>query len=132
MIGLDTNVVVRYLTQDDPKQSLVATRLFERTLSADELGYISAIVLCEIAWVLADCYAADRSRIREVIVGLLSSRQIVVEEADVVWKALRAWDGTLADFSDALIAQVVLARGGDRTVTFDRAAAKVKGFELLG
>jgi len=131
VIGLDTNVVVRYLAQDDAKQSASATRFIERTLSPENPGYITSITLCEIVWVLAECYGADRARLRAVIEGLLSARQLTVEESEVVWRALRTWDASSADFSDALIGEVVAARGGGKTVTFDRAAAKLPGFELL-
>lgn len=131
MIGLDTNVIVRYVVQDDPRQAALATRLFERTLSAEEPGFVTCITLCEAAWVLAECYSADRERIAKVIEGLLASKQIVVEQADAAWKALRAWKGSSADFADALIGQIVAAHEGAKTVTFDRAAAKLPGFELL-
>jgi len=131
VIGLDTNVIVRYLAQDDARQSAAATRFIERALSPENPGFITGITLCEVAWVLAECYGADRARIRSVLEGLLSSKQLMVDEADLAWKALRAWDTSSADFSDALIGQIVAARGGDKTVTFDRAAAKLQGFELL-
>ena len=131
MIGLDTNVIVRYLVQDDPRQSAAATRCVERTISPENPGFIAGITLCEVVWVLAECYGADRARIKSVMEGLLTSKQLAVEAADLVWKALRAWDVSSADFSDALIGQIVVARGGEKTVTFDRAAAKLPGFELL-
>ena len=131
MIGLDTNVVIRYLVQDDASQSAAATRLLERVVSPDLRGLITGITLCEIVWVLTECYAADRDRIESVIEGLLSSRQLVVEEADIVWNALHDWRASNADFSDALIGRQVTARGGEKTVTFDRAAAKLSSFELL-
>jgi predicted nucleic-acid-binding protein len=131
LIGLDTNVVVRYLVQDDATQSAAATRLMERVLSTERPGLITGITLCEIVWVLAECYGADRDRIESVIEGLLASRQIVIEESEIVWNALRDWRGSSADFSDALIGRQVLARGGEKTVTFDRAAAKLPRFELL-
>ena len=131
MIGLDTNVIVRYLAQDDPRQSQAATRLFERTLSAEQPGFVSLIALCELAWVLADCYEADKARIRDVLEGLLGSKQIVVEETDLVWKALRAWEKSSADFSDALMEQVMVAQGCDKSVTFDKAAARLPTFSLL-
>lgn len=131
MIGIDTNVIVRYLVQDDPAQSAIATRFVEHSISPEEPGFITGITLCELVWVLAECYGANRKRIKEVLAGLLSARQLVVEEADVVWKALRDWEVSSADFSDALIGQIVAARGGDKTVTFDRAAGKLPGFELL-
>ena len=131
MIGLDTNVVVRYLVQDDPTQSAAATRLVERVLTDEEPGFVTAVTLCEIVWVLAECYEADRERIEAVIEGLLTSRQLLLEHADVVWSALADWRGSAADFSDALIGRLVVARGGAKTVTFDRAAAKLPSFELL-
>jgi predicted nucleic-acid-binding protein len=131
LIGLDTNVVVRYLVQDDPAQSAAATRLMEGSLSADVPGFITGITLCEIVWVLAECYEADRGRIGSVIEGLLASRQLIVEDSEIVWNALHDWRKSSADFSDALIGRKVITRGGEKTVTFDRAAAKLPGFELL-
>ena len=131
MIALDTNVVVRYLTQDDARQAALASRLFERTLSAERPGFVSLITLCEIAWVLAESYQADKARIRSVMEGLLASKQILVEEAELVWKALRAWEKSSADFSDALMGQAAAAQGCEKIVTFDKSAAKLPGFELL-
>jgi predicted nucleic-acid-binding protein len=131
VIGLDTNVIVRYLVQDDPKQSAAATRFIEGVVSAERPGFITGITLCEVVWVLTECYGADRRRIKEVLEGLLSAKQLVVEEAELAWKALRAWEASAADFSDALIGQIVAVQGGEKTVTFDRAAAKLPGFEFL-
>jgi predicted nucleic-acid-binding protein len=131
VIGLDTNVVVRYLAQDDPRQSAAATRVFERTLSSEKPGFVSVVTMCEVAWVLVDCYRADRDRIRAVIEGLLGSKQIQVQSAELVWKALRAWQGSAADFSDALIGELALSEGAAKTLTFDKAAAKLARFELL-
>jgi predicted nucleic-acid-binding protein len=131
LIGLDTSVVVRYLVQDDPAQSAAATRLMERVLSTELPGFITGITLCEIVWVLTECYDADRDRIGSVIEALLASRQLVVEESEIVWNALHDWRKSSADFSDALIGRKVIARGGEKTVTFNRAAAKLPGFERL-
>jgi predicted nucleic-acid-binding protein len=64
VIALDTNVVIRYVTQDEPRQAAAATRLFEKTLSAENPGFVAATTLCEIAWVLADCYGANKAHIR--------------------------------------------------------------------
>lgn len=124
-------VVVRYLVQDDPKQSAAATRLFERGLSAANPGFVSLVTLCQIAWVLAGCYGADRPAVRSVVEGLLAAKQVVVEDAELVWRALRAWEGSAGDFSEALIGQILAARGCERTVTFDKAAARLPRFELL-
>ena len=131
MIGIDTNVLVRYLAQDDPKQSAVATRFIEGRLTTENPGFVSTITLCEIAWVLADSYGADRKRIRDAMEGLLATKQLVIERSELVWKALRAWEGVPADFSDALIGQLAIAHGGEKTVTFDRTAARLPGFEFL-
>lgn len=131
MIGLDTNVIVRYVTQDDARQAAAASRLFERILTVERPGFVGLITLCEVAWVLADCYEADKPRIAAVIEGLLGTRQLMVEEAEIVWKAMRAWEKSSADFSDVLVGQILAARGCEKVVTFDRAAAKLPGFELL-
>ena len=131
MIGLDTNVIVRYLAQDDPRQSAAATRLMEKSLSPANPGFIAVVTLCEVAWVLAGPYQADRQQLRSVIEGLLETREIEIESAELVWKALRAWEGTPAGFSDALIGEVCAAKGARKVVTFDKAAAKLPSFELL-
>ena len=131
MIGLDTNVVIRYLVQDDPQQSALATQFIETVLSPVDPGFVTLVTLCEIGWVLSECYETDKRTLRAVIEGLLTSKQIVIQEAELVWKALRALDAMAADFSDALIGQVALAAGCRTVVTFDKGAAKLAGFELL-
>jgi predicted nucleic-acid-binding protein len=131
VIGLDTNVVVRYLTQDDPKQAPIATRLMEKALSSDEPGFISLVVLAEVVWVLVSLYSVDRAGVAEVIGGLLTTEQLRMESAELVWRAKRRYEGSKADFSDALIAECAVSAGCKRSVTFDRAAAATSGFELL-
>ncbi|MDH5537428.1 MAG: hypothetical protein OEZ08_17895, partial [Betaproteobacteria bacterium] len=79
VIGFETNVIVRCPVQDDPKQSAAAIRLFERSLLADSPGYITGVTLCEVAWVLTECYGAGRARIKDVLDGLLASRQLAIE-----------------------------------------------------
>lgn len=131
MIGIDTNVLVRYLAQDDPKQSAIATRFIEGRLAVENPGFVSTVTLCEMVWVLAESYGADRKRIRDVIEGLLATKQLVIERSELVWRSLRVWEGVPADFSDALIGQLAIAHGAEKTVTFDRTAARLAGFELL-
>lgn len=131
MIGLDTNVVVRYLTQDDPKQSQIVTRLMEKTLSSDEPGFISLVVLAEVVWVLTSLYSVDRASVSEIVSGLLTTEQLRVENAELVWQAKRRYEASKADFSDALIAECAVAAGCKRAVTFDRSAAATSGFDLL-
>ena len=131
MIGIDTNVLVRYLTQDDAEQAGLATRFIEQVITPENPGHITCVTLCELVWVLSECYDADHALIKAVIEGLLSSKQLNVESPELVWGALRDWTEFGSDFSDALIGRLVLARGGVSIVTFDRAASKLPGFELL-
>lgn len=132
MIGLDTNVVIRYLVQDDKKQSAVASRFIEKSLTTDAPGYINHIILCEIVWVLQRCYSVNKQQVREIIEGLLTTKQFIVEDVEVAWKALRSFDANNADFCDALIGQENTHSGCEHTVTFDKKAASLPGFDLLG
>ena len=131
MIGLDTNVVIRYLVQDDKKQSAAATRFIEKSLTADVPGYINHITLCEIVWVLQRCYDVTKQQLRDIIEGLLTTKQFIVENVEVAWKALRGYDANRADFCDALIGQANIHSGCEHTVTFDKKAASLPGFDLL-
>lgn len=131
MIGLDTNVLVRYFTEDDPAQARVAARLIEQKLSAESPGHVSCIVLAELAWVLARSYGSPKATIIEIIEGLLASPALVIEQKAAVRQALQAHRGSGGDFADCLIAQVSAAAGCEATLTFDRAAARLPGFRLL-
>ena len=130
MIGIDTNVLVRYMAQDEPVQSPLATRLIEEECSASTPGYISLVVLVELVWVSESCYDASRADIAQIVRRLLSIRQLVVQEAEVVWKALRRFEGNKADFADGLGQQLALAAGCSSVMTFDKVAARV-GMSLL-
>lgn len=131
MIGLDTNVLVRYVVQDDPQQSAAATRLIEHKLSAEDPGFVTLIGLAELEWVLEDCYKADRRQVATVIEGLLTTKQILVEQSDVAWRALRQWKDSASDLSDALIGELSIAAGCKSVATFDKGASKLAGFEQL-
>ena len=130
MTGLDTNVLVRYIMQDDARQAPLATRLIE-SLSAQAPGYVALVAVVELAWVLGSAYALDRSQLVAVFEGLLRTKELRVEDAETVWKALRVFQGSSADFADCLIACSNAASGCSRTMTFDRAAAKSAGMTLM-
>lgn len=130
MIGLDTHLLVRYLTQDDPRQAAVANRLIETELSEKQQGFVPHIVLVEMIWVLESCYDQKKEALVAVIESLLSTKQIIVERAEVVHLALKKYRAGNADFSDALVLTVCEASGCERTVTFDRKAAAI-GMEKL-
>lgn len=132
MIGLDTNVLVRYLAQDDKAQSALATRLVEGSLSQDQPGYIPAVVLAELVWVLESNYQLDREQIAELLEALFRTQQLKFEERDAASQALGDYRPGKADYVDCLIQHLAARAGCSHTVTFDRAAARLSGMRLLG
>ncbi|HEU0195815.1 MAG TPA: type II toxin-antitoxin system VapC family toxin [Nevskiaceae bacterium] len=130
MIGIDTNVLVRYLVQDEPQQAARVTRLLE-SLSAEEPAFVSVVVLAETVWVLESCYAADIDQIEKVVETLLRTDAVHVAAVDVVWRALRRFKADRGDFADTLIAELAKAAGCRTVYTFDRAAAKRAGMTPL-
>jgi predicted nucleic-acid-binding protein len=130
LIGLDSNVLVRYLTQDDRAQAARATRLIERELSEREPGHISLIVLVETCWVLRRLYGASPEELRATVRDLLDTRQFSIEQRVAVVQALAKLEEKSGDLADALIVQVAAAAGCEKTVTFDKSAAKL-GMTLL-
>ncbi len=130
MIGLDTNIVVRYLTHDDPAQTAAAVRVMD-SLSSDTPGFLSLIVIVELAWVLEVSYRFRKKEIEQVLETLLRSRELVIERAEVVAQALRRFSASRADFSDCLIERCGHAVECKHTVTFDQKAASGAGMLLL-
>ncbi|QEA13223.1 PIN domain-containing protein [Comamonas flocculans] len=130
MIGLDTNVLVRYIMQDDAAQSAKATALIESLDSANP-GFVGMVVIAELYWVLSSCYALGAGQFQQALQLLVQSRQIVVENADTVLRALRAFAGGKADFPDCLIACAAASAGCARTVSFDVKATRHAGMSLL-
>lgn len=130
MIGVDSNVLVRYVTQDDLVQSPVATRLLE-SFTPEDPGFVSLVALIETVWVLRSSYDATRSQIQHVVEMLLRASGLVVEQRDLVWAALRAYDRGNADFGDYLIEGAGHGAGCEFTLTFDRDAASTAGMRLL-
>jgi predicted nucleic-acid-binding protein len=130
MIGLDTNVLVCYIMQDDAKQAPRATRLVE-SLSADAPGFVPLVAVVELAWVLSSAYDLKREQLVQAFEGLLRTKELVIERAEVVWQALRAFQAANTDFADCLIARSAASAGCEKTMTFDRDAAKSAGMTLL-
>jgi len=130
MIGLDTNVLVRYIAQDDQKQSAVASELIE-SLTASSAGFIALVSVVELVWVLQSSYQSSKSEIIVVLETLLRTRELTLENAETVWQALRRFSESNADFADCLIERSANAAGCDHTVTFDSKAAKTAGMQRL-
>lgn len=130
MIGLDTNVLVRYLAQDDAVQSSKASALVE-SLTVDDPGYVTQVALVEVVWVLGSLYAAERGDIAKIVETILRTRELVVESAETVWKALRLFSSSKADFADCLIERACHDAKCEYTATFDTKAAKTAGLRLI-
>lgn len=130
MIGLDTNVLARYIMQDDAKQSRLASELMD-ALTADAPGFIPLVSIVELVWVLSSCYGLERVQLVAALEGLLRTNQVVVENAEVVWRAVRNFRDTSGDFADCLVERSAAAAGCERTMTFDKAAAKNCGMTLV-
>jgi len=130
MIGLDTNVLVRYIVQDDPKQSAKATRLIE-SLTAAEPGFVSVIALVELVWVLSSFYGWSRDQVAQTLDLLLRSKELIIDRADLVLKAVRVFRAGSADFADCLIERTGAAAGCRQTMTFDVGASKSAGMTLV-
>ena len=124
MIGLDTNVLVRYITQDDPQQSEVANHLIETRCSRSNPGHIGQIVLCELVWVLRRAYGYDKEQLLGLLDQLLVTAELDIENEQLARRALSAWRDGAADYSDYLIALSNQADGCEVTYSFDRKLAR--------
>ncbi len=130
MTGLDTNVLVRYVMQDDAKQAALATRLVE-SFSAEAPGFVTVVSVVEFVWVLSSAYDVGKAQLVDALETLLRTKELVVERAETVWKALRVFQGAPGDFADCLIERSAAVAGCDRTMSFDRAAVRGCGMTLL-
>ena len=130
MIGLDTNVLVRYIMQDDPKQAKLATKLIE-SLKDESPGFISLVSVVELSWVLEAGFELSRRQIAEAFQNLMAVDAFKIERVSVVAGAIRAYAEGKADFADYLIERSSVHAGCDRTMTFDREAAKSGGMILV-
>ena len=130
MIGLDSNVSVRYIMQDNAKQPAKANELIE-SLSAEKPGFIPLIAIVELVWVLESCFQLTRDQLVQVLDALLPTKELVVDRADQVMKALRVFKAGTADFAVCLMERGASSAGCGRTMTFDVAAAKTAGMALI-
>ncbi len=130
MIGLDTNVLVRYIAQDDAKQSAMATALID-TPTSENPGFITLVSLVELVWVIQSCYNATKPELVVILEKLLRTQELLVENTETAIKALHAFSQSKAEFSDCLIERSADKAGCEYTATFDRNAAKTPGMRLV-
>ncbi len=134
MIGLDTNVLARYMTQDDIRQAALARQMIENDLTAARPGFVSLAVLAELCWVLSRLYSVTMDELADMISDLLNTPQIQVERREVVQAAIRRSShgkSRKAGLVDALSAEIANSEGCSSTATFDKAAVRAAGMTLL-
>lgn len=130
MTGLDTNILVRALVQDDPKQSPIAAEVLLACTPARP-GHISNVSLCELAWVLRRGFGFPRERVLATVQKLLDAEGFRLENEEHVTRALAGAFTGGAGFADCLIAELHAAAGVTETLTFDKAASKLDGWRRL-
>ncbi len=130
MIGLDTNVLVRYIMQDDPKQSPKATKIVE-SLDGMTSAYITLVSIVELVWVLGASYHLTRAQVAQALDGIMRTKQFKIESADQVIRALRVFKAGRSDFADCLIERSADSAGCEKTITFDVNASKHAGMTLI-
>lgn len=134
MIGLDTNVLVRYLAQDEAKQAAIATRFIEQKLSATQPGLISLVVLVELCWVLKRLYSATENELVNTVADFLGAAQFHFEQREVVQTAaqrMRSSKNVKVGFTDLLVVEIAKTLGCSQTVSFDKNAVRSAGMTLL-
>jgi predicted nucleic-acid-binding protein len=131
MKGLDTNVLVRYLTQDEAAQSRKANAVVDRALEGGERIHLDTVVLCELVWVLRSAYGYDRATIGGTLAKLIEAGQVSVDDRDLLREATRRYLEGAGDFADDVLALRNRSAGCDTTLTFDRAHRKSDLFALL-
>jgi predicted nucleic-acid-binding protein len=129
MIGLDTNVVVRYLTQDDPVQSRKATEILERRLTPEKPGFLCVVTMVETVWVLERAYGFIDQEIARAVERLLQTDLLLIENEQEVFTAMIELKSGRGSFADALIAALGAKAGCKHTLTFDQKALRLPGFE---
>ena len=130
MIGIDTNILVRHLTQDDPVQSPRATRIIEGFLTEDRLGFISLVTIVETGWVLRRSFGMSDDAIAAILEQILQTETLAVQNEREVYTAMIVLKSGAASFDDALIGALGRWAGCSHTVTFDRKASRLPDFRL--
>lgn len=131
MASLDTNVLVRYLVQDDDRQLALARKLIRAALRAGETLYVPITVMLELEWVLRSNFGFDKNQITKALSSLLASVELSFESEAAAEVALALYQRNAADFADCIHVALAHAAGESPLWTFDRAAAKIDGAKIL-
>ncbi len=132
MIAVDTNILVRYITQDEPVQASLVSKFIEKYAHKKNSIFINNMVLCELVWVLVRGYKYPTEDIIKVLYHILTTEEFSFENQRILWESLTDYEENNHDFSDILIGKTnCLEQGCKVTVTFDKSASSLKEFELL-
>ncbi len=131
MKGVDTNVLVRYLTEDDVVQARRAAAWIATTVARGERCFLSSVVICELSWVLRRAYRVSKADLLLTLDRLLATSQFVIGDKDVVRAAVEGYRSGPAEFADYLIGLSHRDAGCDRTATFDRRLRGSAVFQVL-
>lgn len=131
MKALDTNVLVRFILRDDARQAEMARKYIASAAAAGEVLLVSTPVLCELVWVLEDCYGHSRQEQAAVIEKILRVAQFAFEDKELLFQALADFTKGRADFADYVIGRIARRHGCTETVTFDKALQGEPGYHLL-
>jgi predicted nucleic-acid-binding protein len=131
VIGIDTNILIRFIVQDDAVQTRQVDALLQARLSADDRGFVSLVTIVEVVWVLRRFYAFSAQQIASAVETILLTESLELQNRQEVYIAMLTLKSGLGSFDDALIAALGTWAGCDRTLTFDRKAQRLPGFELL-
>lgn len=131
MAALDTNVLVRFLVQDDARQGAAATRLIRSQINTGETLFVPVTVVLELEWVLRSAFGFDKAAVLQALFGLLSTYELVFESETAVEAALGLYAENAADFADALHVALSVQAGAAPLWTFDKAASRLQGAKLL-
>ena len=130
MKGLDTSILIRYMTQDDPIQSLRANQIVDRNLSSQAPGFVSLVTIAEVAWVLRSRYKATGQEIATAVERILSCDSLEVQNEQQVYEAMLALKAGEGTFADALICTLGTWAGCSSTLTFD-SSSRLPHFEVV-
>lgn len=131
MKGLDTNVLVRYIVQDDKAQFAAAVRAIEHAALTEQRLIIAPIVMCELVWVLESAYNCTRMEVQDILEKILRTAQFEILEKDLVWKAWDDYKSGKGDFADYYLGRRHQHAGAKTTLTFDKALAHSPIFEVI-
>jgi predicted nucleic-acid-binding protein len=131
MHGLDTNILLRYLTQDDPVQARKATEIIERRLTPERPGVISLVTVVETVWVLGSVYGLTDRAVANTVERMLQADTLIIQNEQQVYTATMALRRGWGAFADALIGALGAWAGCDSTLTFDKKAGRLAGFEVV-